>query len=140
MSAAQIASSAPISRSRALTITMWTAQVLFAALFAFAGVNKLVGIQPEVVQSFQQIGLGDWFRYLTGACELAGGLGLLIPRLAGLAAAGLVGVMVGAVITHATVLPPVSLAVVPAVLGVAFGLIAYARRMEIVALLDLVRR
>lgn len=42
-----------------------------------------------------------------GAVELAGAIGLLIPRLAGAAALGLIGVMVGAVITQLFVLEPV---------------------------------
>ena len=56
--------------------------------------------------------------------ELADAVGLLIPRLSGLAALGLAGVMVGAVLTHLFFLPPVALALVPALLGVVFGLIA----------------
>ncbi|MQA24889.1 MAG: DoxX family membrane protein [Micromonosporaceae bacterium] len=131
---------APVTRSRALSITLWTAQALLATLFIFAGANKLMGMQPEVIESFQKIGLGDWFRYLTGACELAGGIGLLIPRLAGLAALGLVGVMIGAVITHITVLPPVALALAPATLGVVFALIAKARWSETRALIDMLKR
>ena len=48
---------------------------------------------------FHQMGADDWFRYLVGTLELAGGIDLLIPRLAGLAALGLTGVMVGATYT-----------------------------------------
>jgi hypothetical protein len=51
---------------RALNITLWVVQILLAALFAFAGVNKLLALQPEVVEGFAKIGLGQWFRYLTG--------------------------------------------------------------------------
>lgn len=130
----------PATRGRAVNITLWVLQALLAALFVFGGANKLIGIQPEVVEAFQRIGLGDWFRYLTGACELAGGVGLLIPRLSGLAALGLVGVMVGAVITHITVLPPVALAFAPATLGVAFALIAWGRWPQTQALIDMFRR
>jgi len=45
------------------------------------------------------MGADDWFRYMVGTLELAGGIDLLIPRLAGLAALGLTGVMVGATYT-----------------------------------------
>ena len=62
-----------------------------------------------------------------GGLELAGAIGLLIPRLAGPAALGLAGVMVGAVFAHVLALPPVALAVVPAVLFVLLVLIARAR-------------
>jgi len=80
-----------------------------------------------VVEGFARIGLGQWLRYLTGGLELAGAIGLLIPRLAGPAALGLAGVMVGAVFAHVLALPPVALAGVPAVLFVLLVLIARAR-------------
>ncbi len=127
-------------RSRAATAALWTVQALLAALFAFAGINKLAGLQPEVVEQFARIGLGDWFRYLTGSLELVGAIGLLIPRLCGLAAIGLAGVMAGAVVTHLTVLPPVALALVPAALGVGFGLIARSHWPRTRALLATFRR
>lgn len=123
------------TRGRALTAALWAVQGVFAVLYGFAGINKLAGLQPEVVEQFVRIGLGDWFRYLTGSLELAGAIGLLIPRLAGLAALGLSGVMAGAVVTHLVVLPPVALAVVPAALAVVLLLIAWARRSETRALL-----
>ncbi len=116
-----------VSRGRAVNITLWVVQVLLALFFAFAGVNKLAGFQQEVVDAFIQIGFGQWFRYLTGVLEFAGAMGLLIPRLSGLAALGLAGVMVGAVLTHLFVLPPAALALVPALLGVVFGLITWGR-------------
>jgi uncharacterized membrane protein len=45
---------------------------------------------------FATIGIGQWFRYVVGALELAGAVGVLIPRLSGLAALGLIGLMAGA--------------------------------------------
>jgi uncharacterized membrane protein YphA (DoxX/SURF4 family) len=53
---------------------------------------------------FGQIGAGQWLRYLVGTAELAGAAGLLIPRLAGLAAAGLAADMAGASIINIAVL------------------------------------
>ncbi len=103
-------------------------------MFVFAGVNKLFGLQKGVMRQFGRIGAGEWFRYFVGALELAGGLGLLIPRLSGLAALGLAGVMVGAILTHLFVLPPVYYATIPAIFAVGFLLIARARRSEIRAL------
>jgi hypothetical protein len=64
------------------------ARVLLAAVFAFAALPKLAGAHSTVAM-FGQIGAGQWLRYLVGTAELAGAAGLLIPRLAGLAAAGL---------------------------------------------------
>jgi putative oxidoreductase len=119
---------------------LWTVQIVLAAFFAFAATPKLLG-DPTTVAMFQQIGFGDWFRYLTGACELAGAIGLLIPRLSGLAALGLVGVMVGATLTNLFLVPGMApAAIVTVALGVVFALIAYARRDNTKALVALVRR
>ncbi len=115
------------ARGRGLHITLWVLQILLAAFFIFAGVNKLLGLQPEIAENFGKIGLGQGFRYLTGFLELAGGVGLLIPRLSGLAALGLAGVMVGAGIAHFTRLPPASHAALPALLVVIFAFIAWGR-------------
>ena len=134
MAGSETMTSPAVTRGRALNITLWVIQVLLAALFAFAGINKLAGVPQEVLDQFARIGLGPWFLYLTGALELAGAIGLLIPRLSGLAALGLVGVMVGAVLAHLFVLPPAALALVPAVLGVVLGLIAWGRWPQIEAL------
>ena len=123
------------TRGRAVNAVLWLTQGLFALLYGFAGINKLAGVQPEVVEQFARIGLGDWFRYLTGSLELAGAIGLLIPRWAGLAALGLSGVMAGAVVAHLLVLPPVALAVIPATLAVVLLFIARVRWPQTRALL-----
>jgi putative oxidoreductase len=115
------------ARSRALNIALWFFQVLLAALFAFAGINKLLGLQQEMLDQFQRMGFGTWFRYLTGALELAGAIGLVFPPLSGLAALGLAGIMVGAVLIHLFVVPPAAVALAPAVLGCLFCWIAWHR-------------
>ncbi|MGH3660435.1 MAG: DoxX family protein [Micromonosporaceae bacterium] len=115
---------------RAWNITLWVLQALVAAFFVFAGGIKLAG-DPTAVQAFDTIGLGQWFRYFTGAVEIAGGIGLLIPRLMGLAALGLVAVLVGAIITEFSIGgSPTN--PVPFLLVV--GLIAYGRRGAVTAL------
>jgi putative oxidoreductase len=90
---------APRSRSRALPIALWTLQAAAAAMFLLAGVLKLSGV-PAMVQVFDAVGIGQWFRYLTGAIEIVSGLLLLIPALAFCGAAVLAATMVGAVFTH----------------------------------------
>ena len=84
--------------SKAKTVALWAVTGLLACLFAFAGVLKFVS--AEEAEQFAAWGYPDWFRVLIGAAEVAGGLGLLLPRTASLAAAGLGVVMVGAVWTH----------------------------------------
>ena len=127
-------------RRRAVTVALWTGQILFAVFFVFAGLPKLLG-DPATVAMFDTIGFGQWFRYLTGVCEVAGGIGLLIPRLAGLAAMGLAGVMVGATATNLFLVPDMaSAAIVTVVLAAVFVLIASARRDETRALVASLRR
>jgi hypothetical protein len=134
MTASQLSATTPtMTHARAVTVTLWTAQILLAVFFALAALPKLLG-DPATVESFRSIGFGQWFRYLTGACELAGAIGLLIPRLSGVAALGLAGVMVGATVTNLFLLPGMApVAVVTVILGAVFVLIARARRPEIKA-------
>jgi uncharacterized membrane protein len=127
-------------RSSVRNVALWVVQVVLAIMFAFVAVPKLLG-DPAAVAGFKAIGFGQWFRYLTGACELAGAIGLLIPRLCGLAAIGLVGLMVGATLTNLFLLPGAApAAVVTVLLGVVFVLIARARWTRTKALVALLKR
>jgi putative oxidoreductase len=118
-------------------MTLWVLQVLLAVLFIYGGVNKLLGLQQEqeIATNFAKFGLGSWFRYFVAVLELVGGLGLLVPRLAGVAALWLIGIMTGAVIAHLTVLPPPMYAIGPLVLIVFFSFIAWGRWPQTRALL-----
>jgi putative oxidoreductase len=86
-------------RSRAATIGLWVLQVASAAMFLAAGSSKLLGA-GAMVQMFAAVGLGQWFRYLTGAVEVISALLLLVPSLAFFGAVALIPTMIGAVITH----------------------------------------
>lgn len=88
---------------RARTIVLWILQGLLAAVFFMAGGSKLVGVMPAV-DMYNQIGLGQWFRYATGLIEVGSAVMLLIPPLAMFGAALLICTMIGAIITHFTVL------------------------------------
>ena len=90
---------APRSRSRAGTIALWIVQVATAAMFLFVGSLKLAGV-PAMVATFDAIGVGQWFRYVTGTIEVVSAILLLIPSLAFFGALLLVPTMVGAVLTH----------------------------------------
>jgi putative oxidoreductase len=89
--------------SRALRITLWTVSVITAAMFVMSGGMKLAGA-AMAVQLFDTIGVGQWFRYVTGAIELGGGLALLAPPVAAYGAAALVATMIGAILTHLVIL------------------------------------
>lgn len=121
-----------------LNVLLWTVQILLAATFVAVAVPRLAGT-AATVETFDQIGVGQWLRYVTGVVELAGAIGLLIPRLAGAAALGLVGVMIGATVTNFLVLTP-AMAALTILLGVASAFVAWARRAETVSLLQGLRR
>ena len=85
------------------TTRLWTAQSVLAALFLFAGVFKL--ITPTDVLTAQAHMPGAFIKFI-GICETLGALGLILPGLTKirtdltpLAAAGLVIIMIGAVVT-----------------------------------------
>jgi putative oxidoreductase len=92
-----------MTNSRATNAVAWVLQVLAAAMFLMAGGSKLMGAQP-MVDMFAAIGMGQWFRYVTGGIEVVSALLLLVPSTAPVGAALLVCTMVGAIITHLTVL------------------------------------
>ena len=57
-----------------------------------------------LVEVFDQIGVGQWFRIATALVEIAGAIALLVPGLAALGAAWLGVTMVFAVLTHIVIL------------------------------------
>ena len=117
-------------------VVAWTLQGILAAAFLAAGLAKLTGV-PFMVELFDQIGLGQWFRFATGAVEVTGAVALLIPGLASIGALWLGFTMVCAVATHVFVLHT---SPVPAiVLGFLDALVVYLRRDELVALLHRVK-
>ena len=83
--------------SKAKNIALWSLQVLVAAAFLMAGFAKLSG-QQMMVEMFEKIGIGQWFRYVTGGIETVSAILLLVPRLTALGAALLVCTMTGAVV------------------------------------------
>ena len=91
------------SGGRAANAALWALQTLLALVFAMAGLAK-VGGDPAMVEMFATIGVGQWFRYVVGALEISGAVGVLIPRLSGPAALGLVCLMAGAALTNLFVL------------------------------------
>ena len=86
-----------------INIGLWVLQILTAAAFLLAGVAKLMG-QPMMVETFETVGVGQWFRYVTGVIEIASAILLIIPRLSPLGAALLLPTMIGAVLAHLLVL------------------------------------
>jgi putative oxidoreductase len=89
--------------TKGLNIILWILQILAASAFLLAGGLKLAGAEPMVAM-FDKIGVGQWFRYLTGGMEVTGAILLLIPATVALAGALLAVTMVGAIATHLFIL------------------------------------
>ena len=93
-----------------MNLALWIVQAVLALIFLGAGTVKLVQSRDRLVKT-----LGGWVEDVPaglikaiGALEILAAIGLILPPalgifpvLAPLAAAGLVAVMVGAIITHA---------------------------------------
>ena len=98
-------SPAPVPQTLAVTRgpvalwALWATQVVLAGMFLLSGSLKLTG-SPELVALFDAIGVGQWFRYVTGAIEVVSAAALLVPSLAAFGALALVPTMAGAVATH----------------------------------------
>jgi uncharacterized membrane protein YphA (DoxX/SURF4 family) len=118
--------------SRIANVATWALQAVLALQFAMGGGLKLAG-SPVMVDLFADIGAGQWLRFVVGTLEVAGGIGLLVRPLCGLAAAGLAAVMVGAVVTNVAVISENP--TLPAVYLVLLALIAYRRRARSAELL-----
>ena len=88
-------------------VTLWILQVVLAVVFAIAGVTHLLppdGL-PEAMRGVAELPAG--LPYFIGAVEILAALGLILPGLTGiqtrltpLAGAGLILVMVGAMVWH----------------------------------------
>jgi uncharacterized membrane protein YphA (DoxX/SURF4 family) len=128
--------SASASRSgsiaKIMNVVLWVLQIAAAGMFLMVGFLKLSG-DAQLVGLFEAIGLGQWFRYLTGTLEVAGAILLLIPRTSGLGALMLAGVMVGAVVTHVFIVGGNPWPAI--ILLVATGLVAWSRRQRTMNLL-----
>ena len=85
-----------LGRGRASLIALWLTQVALALMFLMAGGSKLAGV-PAMVSLFDAIGVGQWFRYVTGVIEVTSGIALLVPSAAIFGAMLLVPTMIGAV-------------------------------------------
>ena len=124
------------STGKIINVGLWILQIGAAGMFLMVGFFKLSG-DPQLVGLFEAIGLGQWFRYLTGALEVAGAFLLLIPRTSGLGALMLAGVMVGAVVTHLFIVGGSPLPAI--ILLIVTGVVAWGRRQRTMNLLAEIR-
>jgi hypothetical protein len=112
-------------------VAAWILQGFLALAFTAAAVAKFLGV-AMLVMIFAQIGLGQWFRYVTATVEIIGVVALLVPGFAGPGALWLGTTMAFAILTHLFILHnnPAG-AVVLCVVSLA---LAWLRRDQIVAL------
>ena len=120
--------------SAKINILIWVLRVLMAGLFLFAAFGKLSG-QPMMVQEFDAIGLGQWFRYFTGAVEVVGAVALLVPAVSGFAAALLLVVDIGAFVAQVAILHVDWIHTI--VIGAILAALIYLQRANIKARLGL---
>jgi putative oxidoreductase len=122
-----------LPRGRVALVALWLTQIALAGLFLFSGGLKLTGA-PELVALFDAIGIGQWFRYVTGSIEVVSAVALLLPSWAAIGALLLIPTMVGAVITHLFI---VGGSAVPATVLLTGSLaIAWARRDQLASVLS----
>src|SRR5713101_3984289 len=117
---------------KALNMTLWTLQLLVALVFVAAGSGKLVG-SAAMIALFDAVGIGQWFRYVTGSLEVLGALLLIVPGKTAFGAVLLACVMAGAIVAHLTVLHTAPTG--PVVLFALTALIAWGRRSQLAGLL-----
>src|SRR5712692_3169076 len=70
---------------------------------ATATLGKPLG-SSAMIALFDAVGIGQWFRYVTGSLEVLGALLLIVPGKTAFGAVLLVCVMAGAVVAHLAVL------------------------------------
>ena len=78
---------------------MWGLRIVLALAFTFFGLQKFPS-GTMWVRLFARIGVGQWFRYVTGVVEVVGGILLLVPRATIPAVGLLVCTMIGALLVH----------------------------------------
>ena len=88
-----------VPRGRVALVALWLTQIAVAAMFLFAGGLKLTGA-PDMVGLFDAVGIGQWFRYVTGSIEVLSAVALLVPAAAAFGAALLIPTMIGALVVH----------------------------------------
>jgi len=104
---------------------VWGVRILLALAFGAAGIAKLAGV-PQMVQIFDAIGFGQWFRYVTGAVEVLGAILLLVPATGFFGGLLLAVTMLGGVATHLVLIGG---SPVPAlVLGLLSAFVAWRQR------------
>jgi uncharacterized membrane protein YphA (DoxX/SURF4 family) len=113
--------------SKGLNTAATVLSVVLALLFLATGAMKLAGVE-QVATDFGRFGYPLAFAYVIGLVEIGGGLLLFAPAVAAYAAGVLILVMLGAAFTHLMVGDPTSNVLIPLVIAVLLGAVAWLRR------------
>lgn len=117
-----------VRRVRTELVALWVVQIALAGMFLLAGGSKLLG-GAQMVALFDTIGIGQWFRYVTGLVELSSAVALLVPSFAVFGAAALVATMIGAIATHLFIVG--GFPALPVILLVGSGAVVWGRRRQL---------
>src|SRR5688500_12915128 len=117
-----------MAMARTATIAIWILSTVLAAFFVMSGYGKLTNMETaggvKFDEQFVLWGYPAWFRIPVGLAEVAGAIGLMVPRLRFYAAAGLVFLMLGGTMTHLRV-GEYAFAPIPFVLAILNGAVAW---------------
>lgn len=115
---------------KTMNVVLWVVQILLAAAFLMTGFMKLTMAEELLAASSPFPVL--FVRFIS-VCEILGAIGLVVPGLTRirtgltpLAAAGLVMIMIGAVVSTVMTLG-LAMAVMPLILGILAAFVAYGR-------------
>ena len=126
--APSLAQTSPLRLGRAGRIALWAVQIALAGMFLLAGGSKLFGA-AAMVALFDAIGIGQWFRYVTGLIEVSSAVALLVPSFAVFGAVALVATMLGAVAAHLFIIG--GSPAMPTILLLGSAIVVWARRHQL---------
>lgn len=104
-------------------------KALLSLAFVAAGLAKLSGVEM-MVATFEAVGVGQWFRYLTGLIEIIGAVLIWLPGKQAIGAAMLTVTMAGATLAHFFILGPSAMPAI--ILGLLSAVALYAYRDQII--------
>ena len=90
--------------------------ILLALVFLMAGGAKLSG-NAGMVANFKRWGYPAWFHLAIGAAEVGAAILIVIPRTTWLGGLAIIGIMLGAIYTHAILEPKAGAVVLCVVLA-----------------------
>lgn len=121
----------PETEPKRFNLADWVVRLGVGFIFIMVGFDKYPdNPTSDWVKIFRQIGWGECFRYATGIIEAAGGIAVLIPRVALLGYGLLACTMAGAALFHLFVLGDPSVSFVPVVLCLVLVGLAFHRYDE----------